>query len=244
MLITYFDEVKYQAGRQEFYWLAGISVRPEHIRQLEHEVNALAAECFGSGILSKQTELHASAIFGRGGNFKAWRDTPKRMDVLKRLLKIADRPNQILKTYVRLDPAKMIAAGDLGEKAFMFFVERVDQLAAAHQTHGLLIGDLEAAATAAKSAERLSAFRTHGTPYHFGQELQAVIDTVHFTPSHLSRMLQLADAYAWANQCVHQSDTAKYPRSEICNFISEETELLSPNKYKIWPTANAWVQKA
>ncbi len=36
--------------------------------------------------------------------------------------------------------------------------------------------------------------------YHLGTEIKNLIDTVHFTESHLSRLLQLADIHIWCRQ--------------------------------------------
>jgi hypothetical protein len=41
VLLTYFDEVKYQPDVQPAYWLEGITVRPELVPELEAQVNKL-----------------------------------------------------------------------------------------------------------------------------------------------------------------------------------------------------------
>src|SRR4051794_39048460 len=91
MLIAYFDEVKYLPESQSYQWLAGLVVNASIIRELEDQVSSLAQECFGVSTLCKESEFHASAIFHRKENFKEWSEPAKRIDVLKRLLKIIDR---------------------------------------------------------------------------------------------------------------------------------------------------------
>jgi hypothetical protein len=131
MLITYFDEVKYDAADQRYQWIGGITVEDRLVKELEDQVRTLAEECFGDGTLSRATEFHAVDIFHRKRNFKSWPDIPRRLNVLKRLAKIIDRPDEVLKVYVRLEPARMVATDDFDLRAFMFFVEKVDSLVSA-----------------------------------------------------------------------------------------------------------------
>lgn len=241
MHIAYFDEVKYEAGRQPYYWLGGLIVQDTVVKQLEGEVDALAKECFQTSTLCRETEFHAAEIFHRKRNFKDWVDIEKRLAVLQRLATIVGRKNGIGRVYVRLEPAKMIAADQLDQRTFMFFVERVEGYLHSKQDIGLLIGDRESDKVSTVFAEALSHFREHGTSYAFGQNLERLIDTVHFTESHLSRMLQLADAYVWMLQLCHQNGES-YPAKKLTKFIREETDVLSAAKYKIWPTNQSWIK--
>lgn len=194
MLITYFDEVKYQQGSQPYYWLAGISASATTIWELESKVAELSQEYFGSPALTRDTEFHAAEIFHRKRNFKQWWDIGSRVQVINRLASILNEAEGVGKIYVRIDPSKMIA-DDYEQKAFIFFVERVEMHLNAHKQPGLLIGDRENEKVSGAFAETLSKYRFDGTPYQFGRKLEFLIDTVHFTDSHHSRMLQLADLY-------------------------------------------------
>ena len=242
VFIIYFDEVKHQPGRNEYYWLAGLAVPATAVRELERQVADLSQECFNRSTLSRQTEFHAAALCNRSENFKAWTDIGKRISVFKKLLKIVDSP-AILKIWVRLEPARMIAEDKLAELAFMFFVEKVDNLLKEKKAVGLLIGDAENDKVSNATAQTLSNYREGGTPYEFGRDIEHLIDTVHFTHSHLSRMLQLADAYAWATQLLSAAtpDTDSL-RAEVARFIKEETKLTWPSRYKTWPTEDSRIQ--
>jgi hypothetical protein len=241
MLLAYFDEVKFQAGTQPYYWLGGLIVDAQLIKQLEGEVDALARECFGTSTLGRGTEFHAAEIFHRKRNFKDWPDIGKRLSVLKRLASIIGRQEGIGRVYARLDPAKMIADDNLDQKAFMFFIERVEMYLGSKKDLGMLIGDRESEKVATVFAEALSRYREHGTSYAYGTNLERLIDTVHFTESHLSRMLQLADAYVWFLQlCAHNN--GKYPGSELVEYARTKTDLLSPHRYKVWPTDQSWIK--
>ena len=242
MRIIYFDEVKYQEGNQPYYWIGGIVVTPEAIWRLENSVSELAKECFGASTLSRETEFHAAEIFHRKRNFKKWNEINKRVKVLHQLAEIINSEEELAKIYVRIEPAKMVTDSNIEEKAFMFFVERVEQYLRANRTPGMLIGDRENESVSNQFSETLSHYREYGTSYQFGIELAHLIDTVHFTDSHHSRMLQLADIYVWLIQLCFNSDPDAHPQKLIVEFVKEKTDLLSPNKYKIWPTSQSWYQ--
>ena len=242
MRIIYFDEVKYQKNKQPYYWIGGIAVTPEAIWRLENAVSNLSNECFGISTLSKETEFHAAEIFHRKRNFKEWTDIEKRVGVLNNLANILNTEEELAKIFVRIEPAKMITDNNIEDKAFMFFVEKVEQYLRVNKTPGLLIGDRENERVSKQFAETLSKYREHGTSYQFGMELTHLIDTVHFTDSHHSRMLQLADIYVWTLQLCINSNPEAYPQKLIIEHVRENTDLLSPNKYKIWPTSQSWYQ--
>jgi len=242
MLITYFDEVKFAEGKQPYYWLGGIVASADSIWNLERRVGDLAQECFGSRNMTRETEFHAADLFHRKANFKAWAESGRRMAILKKLLTILTEEKDVAKIYVKIDPSRMVAT-DIEHKAFMFFVERVEMQLRSQKSPGILIGDRENDKSSRIFAESLSQYRSGKTPYQFGQELTHLIDTVHFTDSHLSRMLQLADLYVWSLQlCATNND--HYLRAEAEQFIRESTNIHSPARYKVWPTEHSWIQVA
>ena len=82
----------------------------------------------------------------------------------------------------------------------MLFCEKSNELMRQLNDIGMLIGDRESSSIASRYAESLSNWRAHRTDYQLGREITNLIDTVHFTESHLSRMLQLADIHIWCRQ--------------------------------------------
>lgn len=240
MLVVYFDEVKYAAGKQRYYWLGGVVASAEVISNLENQVAALSTQLFGTPNLTRDTEFHAADIFHRKKNFKDWPDIAKRLEVIKDLLTILNAA-PIGKIFVRIEPEKMVAT-DIERKAFMFFTERVELYLRAAKSPGILIGDRENDRVSGTFAEILSRYRSSGTPYAYGTQLTHLIDTVHFTDSHHSRMLQLADLYVWTMQFYVGGDNTSYPRSTLAEFIRASTNILGPHRYKIWPTDQSWIQ--
>ena len=241
MLLAYFDEVKYQEGEQPYYWIGGIVATPEMVRDLEKAVNELSEECFNAATLSKDTEFHAKEVFHGKRNFNKWKNIEKRMNVLIRLADILNSQPGLAKIYARIEPAKIVTQISIEDTAFMFFVERVEQYLRSRGLPGMLIGDRENERVSKQFAENLSCYRRYGTNYEFGTELNNLIDTVHFTNSHHSRMLQLADLYVWLLQLSFNSSPGKsYAHGLVINHVRENTSIFSPTKYKIWPTDRSW----
>jgi hypothetical protein len=242
VLITYFDEVKYHKGRQPYYWLGGITVDAEAIKTLEDQLNSLAEEVFGVRTLSRDTEFHAADIMNGHEQFEGWK-WEKKLSVLKRLISIFGSAQNMGKIYVRIEPARMVGS-DVEGTAFMYFIERVDGYLRAQQAPGLLIGDRESESISGKFAESLSSYRASGTSYRFGKELKYLVDTVHFTHSHHSRMLQLADMHIWLRQLCCNGDKGKWHRKQIIEHVRSITDCLHAHRYKIWPTADSWTKVA
>jgi hypothetical protein len=136
-----------------------------------------------------------------------------------------------------------MVASDVDAKAFTFFVERVDMLFDTLKSVGLLIGDFESDKLSQQSAIALSRYRQGGTPYQFGRQITHLVDTVHFANSHVSRMLQLADLYAWCLQlCETTPSTATGMRAALANYVRSETRLLHPHRCKEFPGPDSWIQ--
>lgn len=82
--------------------------------------------------------------------------------------------------------------------AFQHLLQRVDQLAGAGDTHALVIADERA--DRERHRQRFATYQAYGTPgTYMHTKLERLLDTVHFAPSHHSRMLQVADlvTYVW-----------------------------------------------
>jgi hypothetical protein len=233
--LVYFDEVKYQKGRSPFYWLGAVVADADLIKDLEHQVNDLAEEIFGTRTLTKETEFHAADILNGKHQFKGW-CWDKRIDTLKRLITIFGTAEGLGKVYVKMGVEKMWS-DDVEGMAFMFLVERVDLYLRSQKSPGMLIGDRESETIAGKFAEKLSRYRTDGTYFPYGTQLNRLLDTVHFTHSHHSRMLQLADLHAWLRQLREAGDQGKWHRKQILNHVSTIDGCLHAHRYKEWPNA-------
>lgn len=237
MLLAYFDEVKPQLPAQPYFWLGGLVISPDIAPTIEKEIAALADECFGSGApLSKETEFHACAIANRTGPFKKLMDPVRRFEILKRLIKCYDKPNDIYRVAVRLDTEKLFPGAVPEDLALVFLLERVNALAKRNKTVALLIGDLEKERTVTRSIQNLHKYRQTGTPYDFGVPIDHVVDTLHFAHSHHSRLLQLADVFLWTRQLIHRREEHIGVRSDLLEFMRTKTDTCWEHKYKYWPS--------
>ena len=98
-----------------------------------------------------------------------------------------------------------------------------------------LIGDRENETVPGKFAEKLSHYRTDVTQYE--QQLERLLDTVHFTHSHHSRMLQLADLQAWLRQLREAGNQGKWHCNQVLEHVSTIDDCLFAHRYKEWPGA-------
>ena len=123
-----------------------------------------------------------------------------------------------------------MVGSDVEGTGFMYFVERVDSYVRAQNTPGLLIGDRESESISGTFAESLSGYRAAGTAYRFGKKLTHLVDTVHFTNSHHSRMLQLADMHVWLRQLCSTGDNVQWHRKQIIEHVRSINDCLHANR--------------
>jgi len=178
MHLVYVDEVKFQPPEQQHHWLCGLAIPSDTIKSVEGSLDAIADDYFGSRILDPTTEFHATDIIHGKGPYNG-RDMAGRLDLIKRLTSVVQEHPGIGRIQVRLDPAR-INRDDYQRIAFMFMVERVDQLMNARNSLGLLIADHDRE-FANENVRSLSAFKATGTDFQFGQDIARVVDTVHQT---------------------------------------------------------------
>jgi hypothetical protein len=234
MYLIFFDEVKDQPD-YPFYHLGGIAISEENFEMIEQEINKIATDVFGQVLLSPSTEFHAADIFHKKKSFKHMTNVPQRLDIIARLIEVLMKP-EILLIDIRINTNKLHNSKYADKYAFMFLCERANALMRAKKSLGMLIGDRENDKNSERYSTTLSEYRTKGTEYEFGSAITNLFESVHFTHSHLSRFLQLADIYVWFLQ--FQRRNAINPKSQHEPFFDllKSRELnLSPSKYKVWP---------
>ena len=202
MHLIYFDEVKDNSNTQRYFWVGGVAVDAHDVGAVESVVSEISMRFFDTPCLSSETEFHAADIYHRKKNYKGWNQPAQRIALIGELLRTLDH-DAIKKIYVKIDReyfGSKFASKKIDEMAFMLFCEKANELMHQQSDIGMLIGDRENSSIASMYAECLSNWRAHRTDYHLGREITNLIDTVHFTESHLSRMLQLADIHIWCRQ--------------------------------------------
>lgn len=236
MHLVYLDEVKYQEGKEPFHWLCGLAFPEQSILPVEERVRELALNYFGSSNLVRDTEFHAKEIVHGKGPYKG-KEMAGRTELFCALIDIIDECEDLKRIEVRIDPAKMVTTGH-EEKAFMFFVEKVESLMRAKKSVAMLIADHDKDMVSTNVAS-LSAYKARGTSYQFGIEIKNIVDTIHHTKSHHSRLIQLADIYTYT-MALYPKGELKYPQSKIMEHARTKQNFGSPSKYKYWPTEDSW----
>ena len=144
MLVSYFDEVKPAPPDQPYYWLGGLMIEGTAIPGMEQELGALAIEVFGHDVKpTKDSEFHATDIASGCKAFKRWRNPADRFEILKRLIRIYDKPTDVFRVAVRINIASLYDGADPEEIALVYFLERVNSFARGRGTIAMLIGDFE-----------------------------------------------------------------------------------------------------
>ena len=143
---------------------------------------------------------------------------------------------EVLLIDIQINCEKLPSHHQPEEIAFMFFCERANDLVCARKSLGMLIGDRESDRVSEQYAKSLSGYRADGTDLMFGRDIQNLVDSVHFTHSHLSRFLQLADVYTWLLQFRNRNRNSDNHRHQaVLDTMKQRTINLFPAKYKIWP---------
>ena len=230
MHLVYLDEVKFQEGQQRYYWLCGLAIGDDKISAVESALSSLAEEYFGSRILRPETEFHASHIVQGKGPYKG-APLNQRVALFERLVDIVDE-NDLGRIVIRLDPTRIIRT-DIEAIAFMYFVERVDGLMRRYRLKALLISDHERDLVTL-NVTNLSNFRLDGTDFEYGREINHVVDTVHHTHSHHSRLIQLADLFTYG-VCLANNTGLRYPKDHLVAYMRMKQNFLFPSTYKYWP---------
>jgi len=235
MLLIFFDEVKTQP-HYPIYHLGGFGIDEAHLEEIEAAIASIAQDVFGTTRLSQKTELHMQQIYARSGSFGTMNNFDDRVSIIERFLSILSRP-EVLLIDVQIDSSHPKASVRPAEIAFMFFCERADALAESHKKLGMLIGDRESDPIAERSSVSLSEYRTTSTEFAYGRKLAHLFESVHFTHSHLSRFLQLADAHTWIRQFINNNRKSGNPRHQAIMDLFKLPEIdLFPAKHKRWPS--------
>lgn len=114
--------------------------------------------------------------------------------------------------------------------AFQHFVERAE-LAIPKDATALLIGDLDDQ-QAHNMVREFQRYRQHGTPTKRGIHTKSLVDSVHFCRSHHSRLLQLADVYAFNVAGYFSKRTGRF--ADMFAKAKKDIDLF-PHRYKEWP---------
>lgn len=234
MKLIYFDESKNDED-YPYYHLGAVCIDESFLAGVEKKIQVLSEKAFETSELSAATEFHAAEIYHRKKNFKEWTDFDRRVALISHFVDILSLEEvQLIDIQINCDD--LYPGQSAEEIAFMYLCERANDLARSQKAMGMLIGDRESDHQAARFSTTLSNYRAKGTDFAFGRKIKNLVDSVHFTHSHLSRFLQLADVYVWLLQFQNRNRDSKDIRHRaVFDMLKREDVDLFPAKYKEWP---------
>ncbi len=213
MLLTYVDE----SYTDDWFAMAALLVDGPEAVTLTDELNRVATAAAKAYDLDVGVELHGHEIFHAGG---AWKGVPVRArvgvfdDVIEaaaaRDVRVIARAMDVVGQRARYgvpDPAHTVVLQHL--------LERVDECVTSLGDYALVIAD-EVEGQARHRAD-LSSYREVGTTGYRHRKLNRIVDTLHFAPSHASRLVQAADVitFLYRRAFTHQETDDRSRKAKI-----------------------------
>jgi hypothetical protein len=173
------------------------------IKALTANLNRIVWQASVDYGLPRTTELHAHPVFHGKDE---WAAVPTRARVgifIKTIDAIVAEDVTILLRWVHETRLKARQARENypvhfppEQVCFQHILQRANRVAENHGTHALIIADNRG--DRERHRERFATYQTEGTPgVYMRTTLDRLLDTVHFAPSHQSRMLQAVDMIAF-----------------------------------------------
>ncbi|WP_171467693.1 DUF3800 domain-containing protein [Cellulosimicrobium sp. 72-3] len=200
MYLAYIDESETRRG---VYVFGAVIATAEQSAALTESLDDLMWQVWTDHRVSWRTELHSKEICGGKG---PWKNVPPgvRAWISEQVIE------RIAKSGVRLcargvdGPAlKRRQAREhypvnftVEQESFKHLLQRIDAFASANRSHALVIADERDDRESHRA--NLALHRVTGTPGDYWRtNFNHILDTLHFAPSHHSRMLQAADHFAY-----------------------------------------------
>jgi hypothetical protein len=202
VLLTYVDE-SYSKTR---YFVVGLAVHHEAIRSLENELNEVVARATRElGLGGGKAELHGHPLF-HGKDEWATVMPRQRIAVYNRAFQAIAHHD--VRIFLRGVDSKRLRErysrpDDPYDVCLQHILEQVDKYADRTDQAALVIAD--ELHEHDRRRRNLRDFRKDGTPGYLSSRLPRIVDTIHFAPSHHSRLIQAADLIAYLH---HRRRTA------------------------------------
>lgn len=238
MLLAFVDE----SDRGDFRCFASVVADEVATKELTERLNAIVRQASVDYGVPRTAELHGHPLFhGK----EDWKDVGARaraglhekvidaiLDADVRILLRSVSEERLLRRQERNNyPVRFPAE----QVCFQHILQRVDRLAKQADAYALVIADERG--DRERHRERFATYQTEGTPgVYMHTTLSSLLDTVHFAPSHRSRMLQAADMLAFTyrrHQTVVESDQrAQRIMDRMWSKLTSSGKLFEPGQ---WP---------
>lgn len=199
MLLAYVDE----SYTEDWFTMAALLVDGPEAVALSKELDRVSADASRAYGLKAGVELHGHEIFHAGG---AWDGVPVRArigvfdDVIEAVagqnVQVVARAMDVVgqrARYATPDPPHTVVLQHL--------LERVDECVTGAGGYALVIAD-EVDGQAKHRADLMS-YQDVGTIGYRHRKLTRIVDTLHFAPSHASRLVQAADVISFLYRRVY-----------------------------------------
>ena len=199
VLLCFVDET----NRGDFHGFAALMADEHATKALTDDLNRIMWQVAVDFGIPSTTELHAWPMFhgkeewatvgarARVGVFYKVVNAVIAQDVTILLRSVSEsrlRARQASQNYPVQFPPEQVC--------FQHILQRADRVAAQKNTYALMIADNRSDRD--RHRERFATYQTQGTPgAYMRTTLSRLLDTVHFAPSHQSRMLQAVDVLAF-----------------------------------------------
>jgi hypothetical protein len=194
VLLTYVDE-SYSA---DHYFIAGLAVRHEDLRSFETAMNEVVRRaCRDYGIGSPRAELHGHPLFH---GEQDWDGAMPRQRIAIYGWAFDAIAAHDVRIFLRGVNSRNLRArytnpSDPHDVCLQHLLERVNTYASSTDQAALIIAD--ELHEHDRRRRDLRDFKDYGTPGYLSSKLPRIVDTIHFAPSHHSRLLQAADLVAF-----------------------------------------------
>lgn len=205
VLLCFVDE----SDQGDFHGFAGLMADSHATKAITESLNRIMRQISVDWGIAATTEFHGHPIFHAK---EAWKHVPTRVRVgvfHKVFDAIVAEDVVILLRWVHATRLAERQASNSypvnfppEQVCFQHILQRAQQVSVSRDTHALIIADDRHDRD--RHRERFATYQTQGTPGVYMQtNLDRLLDTVHFAPSHMSRMLQAADMLAFVYRRMH-----------------------------------------
>ena len=232
MLLTYLDE----SYNDERYYIAALAVPEDQVRPLTLALDKVVEDVsWEHPAVSLHAELHGKELFQGHG---AWRSLQprQRIAVYRSAFEAITAHNvdiivrgvmcqKLIERYKYPEKPHRVVLGHL--------LERVDSLAARKADLALVIADEVQGQN--EHRQDLWTFQRYATPGYKSKKITRVVDTMHFVPSHASRMVQACDLIAYLYLRLHghkeKSERVQRANEELWTVVQPRLQ----HEHTWWP---------
>lgn len=211
MLLAFVDE----SDRGDFHGFGAVIADGAATRALTDALNAIVLQASIDFGVSPTAEIHGHPLFhgnedwsGVGARARARIHEQVIDAILAADVTILLRAVSAARLRAHQERANFATRFPPEQVCFQHILQRVDKLAKRRGEFALVIADERG--DRERHRERFALYKTEGTPGVYRHtKLEALLDTVHFAPSHHSRMLQAADMLAFTyrrRKTIQESD--------------------------------------